>query len=71
MYGKRNETHELGTGISVHKIIISAFKRTKFVSDKMSYIILRGRWFHIILLNIHALTEDINNDSKDIFFEEL
>jgi hypothetical protein len=39
---------------SVHKRIISAVKRIEFVSDRMSYIILRGRWCDIIVLNVHA-----------------
>jgi endonuclease/exonuclease/phosphatase family metal-dependent hydrolase len=37
----------------------------------MSYIILRGRWFHIIVLNGHARTEDKTDDVKDSFYEEL
>jgi hypothetical protein len=44
------------------KRIISAVKRAEFVSDRMSYIILRGRWYDIIVLNVHARTEDKNND---------
>jgi hypothetical protein len=32
--------------------------------------ILRGHWFHIIVLNVHAPTED-KLDVKDIFYEEL
>jgi hypothetical protein len=38
----------------VHKRIILAVKRVEFVSDRMSYIILRGHWCHIIFLNVHA-----------------
>jgi hypothetical protein len=38
-----SENHELGTGSFVHKRITSAIKRVGFVSDRMSYIILRGR----------------------------
>jgi hypothetical protein len=36
-YGKGNENHEI-----VHKRIASAVKRVESVSDRMSYIILRG-----------------------------
>jgi hypothetical protein len=37
----------------------------------MSYIILRGRWCHIIVLNVHAPTEDKTDDVKNGFYEEL
>jgi hypothetical protein len=36
----------------------------------MSYIILRGRWCHIIVLNVHAPKED-TDDVKDSFHEEV
>jgi hypothetical protein len=51
----------------VHKRILSAIKRVKFVSD-VSYIILRGRWCHIIVLNFQAPTEDKINDVKGSFY---
>jgi hypothetical protein len=70
-YGKRNEHHELGTGFLVNKRIISAVKGVEFVSDRMSHIIVRGRWCHIIVLNIHAPTEDKTDDVKDSFYGEL
>jgi hypothetical protein len=45
-------------GIFVHKRTISAVEGVESVTDRMSYIILRGRWCHIIVLNVHAPTED-------------
>jgi hypothetical protein len=37
----------------------------------MSYIILRGCWCHIIVLNVHAPTEDKTDGVKDSFYKEL
>jgi hypothetical protein len=54
----------------VHKRIKSAVKRVEFVSDRMSYLILRGRWCHIIVLNIYVPTEDKTGDVKDSFYKE-
>jgi hypothetical protein len=51
--------------------IVSADKRIEFVTDRMSYIILRGYWCDIIVLNVHAPTEDKIDDVKDRFYEEL
>jgi hypothetical protein len=48
----------------LHKTIISAVKRTEFVNDMMSYIILRGCWSYIIVLNVHAPTEDTTDDVR-------
>ena len=70
-YGKGNENHQLGTVLYVHRRIASAVKRVESVSDRMSYIVLRGRWNNIIVLNVHAPSEEKSDESKDSFYEEL
>jgi hypothetical protein len=55
----------------VHKRTISAVKSDEIVSDRMSYIILRGRWCHIIVLNVNAPTEDKIDDMKESIYEGL
>jgi hypothetical protein len=46
----------------VHRRIISEVRRVEFVSDGMSYIILRGRWCNIIVVNVHAPCEDMSHE---------
>jgi hypothetical protein len=45
----------------VYHRIVSAV-RTEFVSDRMSYIVLRGHWYIITLLNVHASNEAKSED---------
>ena len=61
----------IGNRIFVHHRIVSAVKRDEFVSDRVSHIVLRGRWCSIIFLNVHAPREERSDDSNDSFYEEL
>jgi hypothetical protein len=60
----------MGTCFFEHRRIISAVRIMEFISDRMSYIILRGHWCNIIVLNVHAPCEDKSDDRKDSFSEE-
>ena len=63
-YGKGNENHQVGKGSFVHHRIVSTVKKIELVSDRVSYIVLRGRWCNIIVLNVHAPSEEKNDDKK-------
>jgi hypothetical protein len=67
----RRRKSSVGNTIFVQHRIVSAVKGVEFVSDRMSYIVMRGRWYIIIVLNVHAPSEEKNDDSKESFYEEL
>jgi hypothetical protein len=68
---KRNISHELDTRFFVHKRIISAVNRVEFLSDRITNIILGGRWCHMIILNVHAPIEDNILDMNGSFYNEV
>jgi hypothetical protein len=69
-YGKGNTNCELGTVFFVQKRMLSAVKRVEFVSDRMSYIILRGCWCHIFLPKLMFKQHKIE-DVKVSFYKTL
>jgi hypothetical protein len=70
-------SHHLGTFWSLslslswcglgHECNISAVKRVEFVSDRMSYVILRGHWYDIVL----SVQTSAKYDTKGGFYKEL
>jgi len=53
-------TPQIGTAVEI----------VRFVSDRVSCIVLRGCWCNILVLNVHAPSEEIGDDSKVSFFNE-
>jgi hypothetical protein len=49
---------KLCTGLFVHKGIISVVNMVEYVSDRILYIIPKGHWCHIILINFQAPKDD-------------
>jgi hypothetical protein len=66
----RGENHESGIGFLCMRESCEQLKRVEFASDRMPCIILRGRQYHIIVLNVCALTEDKTDDVIDSFCKE-
>lgn len=52
LYGNGSANHQWGQALFVHHGIRSAVKEAEFISDRVLRIMLRGRWCHIIFLNV-------------------
>jgi len=61
--------HHSGTGIFVHKRIILIVKEVQFIGDVCNA--KRSLVSHIIVLNVHAPTEDKSDITKNSFYKEL
>ena len=57
----------MGAVLFVYHRIVSAVKRVEFVSDRASCIVLRFRWCNIVILNVHAPSEEKSDESKAVF----
>jgi hypothetical protein len=57
--------------VKIFRIIFKVLNFEFIIFEPYSYyLILRGRWCNIIVLNVHAPTEDKIDDIKDRFYEE-
>jgi hypothetical protein len=62
----------LGTGFFVRHRIVSAVKRVEFLTIGCHiHIVLRGSWFNILVLNVHALSDEKSDDLKESFNEKM
>ena len=65
MFGKANENHQFGTGLFVHDRIESVLKREEFICGWMSCRVPRIRLCNVIVLNVHAPTDEKSDYSKE------
>jgi hypothetical protein len=71
LYGNGYANLHLCTSLLIHHGIRTAVKRVKFISDRMSYIILRGEWCDVIVLNVHPPSQDKSDFMKNRLYKEL
>jgi len=65
--GKENRIINWEQVFFVHRRLVLAVKRIVFFSVMLSCIVLRGRWIHIISVNVHAPNEEKSEELKGIF----
>ena len=52
-YGRGKENLQLGIKFFVQQLKVSAVKGVEFVSNSIRNIVLRIRWWNIVVLNVH------------------
>jgi len=55
----------------VQRRILSAVEIVQFVSDRVSYIVLRKHWFNVFVLNVYAPSEEKSDDANDSSYKVL
>jgi len=68
---KRKRKSSNGNRVFVHRRKVSTVERVELFSYRVSYIVLRGRWCNVSVLNVHSPSEEKSHDSRDSFCEEL
>ena len=64
---KETKISSLEQDFFVHHRTVSTARRVEYVSDRMSYIILRRRRCNIIFVNKHEPSDNQRDDSKENF----
>jgi hypothetical protein len=68
--GERESWYRYSSFLCIRELY-HQLKRVEFVSNRMPYIIIKGRWCHIVVLNVHVPNENIIDYVKNCFYEEL
>ncbi|KAL4154026.1 hypothetical protein QTP88_001859 [Uroleucon formosanum] len=71
MNGRSERGHKLGTGFAVHESVIHMIKEFKDVNPRISTLTLKDKNLHIVLINVHAPTEDKDEEKKEEFYDAL
>jgi exonuclease III len=63
--------HEYGTAFQVNSKFNHMVKNFTPINERLCVIRIKGRFFNYSLINIHARTNDSEEEAKDQFFEQL
>lgn len=69
--GSPNNRHEFGTGFVIRERMMGSVMDFKPVNERICYMRLRGKLYNISMLSVHAPTEEKDELTKDIFYDQL
>ena len=70
-YSYHDRHRVLGTGFAVGPRLEPAIMDFKAINDRLCTLRMRGKFFNISLINVHAPTEDKEEEEKDLFYGRL
>lgn len=70
-FGSGGENRRFGTGFMIHNRIKQAVIQFKPITDRMCYIRVRGKHRKLSFINVHAPTEEKDEDEKNEFYENI
>lgn len=70
-YSCHKKDHKLGTGFLVGKRLKTRVLDFAAINPRMCKLRIKSRFFNITIINVHAPTEDKDDDRKDEFYEIL
>jgi exonuclease III len=68
---KESQTGQLGTGCLTKKEIVKNIMGFEPINERICKLRLKGKYHNITIINIHAQTEEKDEDTKERFYEEL
>lgn len=61
----------MGTGFTISKSIMHSLLKYEAVNQRICALRLRGKFFNISIISVHAPIEDADEETKDSFYDTL
>ena len=69
--GSPNNRHEFGTGFVIAERMVGSLISFRPISEGICYIRVKGKWYNFSFISAHAPTEEKDEETKDIFYDQL
>ncbi|XP_025423466.1 craniofacial development protein 2-like [Sipha flava] len=70
-FGACDGRRQAGSGFAVNNKLLTAVKSFKVINPRLTILTLDTKWFGVVFVNVHAPTEDKDDNEKDDFYSLL